>query len=94
LGPYLRAHQSVDQLNLGGQYDQAVKEATGNEVATFDTLNNGLTRDIGNSQASFTRYAGTARHDLRNLSVAIAVLLVVIAGLALFGLQQRINEYR
>ena len=94
LGPYLRAHQSVNQLNGEGQYDQAVKEATGNEVATFDTLNDGLTRDIGNSQASFTHYAATARHDLRNLSIAIAVLLVVVAGLALFGLQQRINEYR
>src|SRR6516165_5609729 len=94
LQAYLGAHKAVNQLGQAGQYDQAVEQATGSEVATFDTLNNGLTRDIANSQASFARYADGARHDLRNLTVAIAVLLVVIAGLALFGLQQRINEYR
>jgi hypothetical protein len=94
LQAYLTVHKSVNQSSQTGQYDQAVAVATGQEVATFDRLNTGLTRDIGNSQTSFTRYAARARHDLGNLSIAIAVLLVVIGGLALFGLQQRINEYR
>jgi hypothetical protein len=94
LQAYLGALQSVDQLSRAGKYDQATALATRKEVTTVDTLNNGLTRDIGNSQASFTRYSAGARHDLRNLTIAIAVLLVVIAGLALIGLQQRINEYR
>jgi hypothetical protein len=94
LTSYLVVHQSVNQLSQTGKFPQAVAVATGKEVATFDTLNNGLTQDIGNSQASFTRAASRARHDLRNLTVAIAVLLVIVAGLALFGFQQRINEYR
>jgi hypothetical protein len=94
LQAYLAVHKSVNQASQAGQYDQAVKQATGDEVTKFDTLNNGLTQDIGKSQSSFTRDASRARHDLRSLTVAIAVLLVIVAGLALFGLQQRINEYR
>jgi hypothetical protein len=94
LQSYLAVHQFVNRLNQTGQFDQAVNQATFAEVAKFDALNTGLTRDIRGSQDSFSRYAAKARHDLRVLSIGIAVLLVATALLAGFGLQQRINEYR
>jgi hypothetical protein len=94
LQPYLAVHSSVNKLSQSGQFDQAVSVATGQEVAVFDALNNSLTQDINNSQDSFTSHAAGARHDLSVLTVGIGVLLVAAGLLALFGLQQRINEYR
>jgi hypothetical protein len=94
LRAYLAVHTSVHDLSQAGKFDQAVKVATTNEVAAFDVFNTGLTQDIRNSQDSFTHHAASARHDLRNLTIGIAVLLVGAGLLAIFGLQQRINEYR
>ena len=94
LRAYLAVHTSVHDLSQAGKFDQAVKVATTSEVAAFDVFNTGLTQDIRNSQDSFTHHAASARHDLRNLTIGIAVLLVGAGLLAIFGLQQRINEYR
>jgi hypothetical protein len=94
LQAYLAVHNQVLKLSGQGQYDAAVKTATGAEVASFDRLNGSMTQSIGSSQDLFNLHAASARHDLRSLTFAIAVVLVVAGLLALFGLQQRINEYR
>jgi hypothetical protein len=88
---YLQAHQ---QVQSAPGFDQAVEVATGEEVARFGSFDSAISSEITATQDTFTAHASSARHDLRNLTIGIAVLLVVGGLLALFGLQQRINEYR
>jgi hypothetical protein len=95
---YLAVHQQVVQLEQSGQFDQAVKVALGRnpggESSQFDALNTDLTNEITSGQARFSSQARSAHRELRNAGVIIAVVLLAVGLLALFGIQQRINEYR
>lgn len=94
---YLDAHDKVVKAEQAGQFTQAVELATGSgpdrELPAADQLAAALDNQINHAQQAFAAQAGKARRDISALGIA-AVALLVAAGLALLGLQQRINEYR
>jgi hypothetical protein len=99
LARYLSVHARIRSLDDGGQFDQAVKLATASGSASasnqaFNALDVRLTSALTNSQADFASHMSTARNNLRLLKPAVVVILLIAGLLALYGFQQRINEYR
>lgn len=87
----------IDGLEQSGQIPEAIKvdvasEARGRSPADRITAN--LVAETAGSQARFGGSADDATSALDGLSIAIPVLTLLAVGLALFGLRQRINEYR
>lgn len=63
-------------------------------AAVANRLSDDLSRQIDAAQARFASSAGDATGSLSGLSVGIPVLTALAAALALFGLRQRLREYR
>jgi hypothetical protein len=59
-----------------------------------DRLSTNLAGQVSSAQAHFARAAADASSSLAGLAVAIPVLAAAAAVLALFGLRQRLEEYR
>jgi hypothetical protein len=97
LGAIRDEHARVARLETAGQFGPAIRLAVGTgsrEAALGDALNRRFGALIGEAQGRFEAAAQDARSALSGLAIAIPLLLVVAAGLALFGLQQRLDEYR
>ena len=62
--------------------------------AAGDALNAALDREVGRAQARFEAAAARADRALNGLSGAIAALTALCVLLALFGVRQRLEEYR
>ena len=90
---YLASARGVQDLEDKGQLQPAIDQAT-NVARISQQLGNQLTGEIGGAHARFARSAGDAASALNGLGLAIPLITVLAAGLALFGLRQRINEYR
>ncbi len=91
---YLAVHKHVLALETNGKFANAVKLAVGKEAIRADTLDSGLEQQIGAAQGRFGSTAHDATSALGGLWLAIPLLTAVFASLALYGLLQRINEYR
>jgi hypothetical protein len=94
---YRALHGQILRDEISGAFPPAYPPATrlaDIEAVVFDRLDSDLNAQIGAAQARFQRSANDATSALNGLGVAIPVLVVLAALLALFGLQQRINEYR
>jgi len=96
---YLSVHKKIRNLDDGGQFDQAVKLAVGGGSASaanqaFTTLDRTLSAELDTNQAAFVSHIGAARNHLRALTPAVVIVMLAAVLLALFGFQQRINEYR
>jgi hypothetical protein len=91
---YLKVHRQVLVLERNGKFAGAVKLAVSSEVRLADALDSGLERQIGAAQGRFASAADAAMSALGGLWLAIPLLTVAFAALALYGLLQRINEYR
>ena len=94
---YLALHGRIATLEQGGLFDGADRLAVGPtapEATLFDSLNNGLGTQIDTAQRRFSRSATDATSALDGLWLAIPLLVSAAAVLVLFGLQQRIGEYR
>lgn len=87
------AARRVQQLEGRGALETAITQAPG-VAAISDELSASLTRRISAAQARFAHSAGDAASALDGLAFAIPLISVLAAVLALFGLRQRINEYR
>lgn len=90
------AHQRIRQLDDSGSYDEAVDLAIGNTGAApaFTALDRNLADAIGLSSRRFDGEVGAARSML-SWSVSVAVLLTVLAAAsAVWGVWQRLKEYR
>jgi hypothetical protein len=90
-------HRRVAHLATEGDFGNAVRVAVGRgsrEAALGDRVNRDFGAAIGAAQARFERAADDARGALGSLAVGIPLLLVLCAALGVFGLQQRMNEYR
>ncbi len=100
-GPYaafLAAHTSIVDATNGGQFAKAVAVATGtgasDQLTAASQVSTALGERIVAAQKDFDGKAAAASHDLARLGIGLIGLLVLAAGLAVVGLQQRINEYR
>jgi hypothetical protein len=98
---YLQAHSHVvKQVQLGDfteAEELAVDEGTDGKPSTKaagDALNRALDREIRIAQNRFVDAAAQADAALAGLSGGIPVLTALCAVLALFGLRQRLEEYR
>jgi hypothetical protein len=94
---YRAVHGQIVGDENTGNFTGATRLAVGpnaSEAGLFGRLDNGLNAQLGAAKARFQRSATDATSALDGLAVAIPVLVVLAALLALFGLQQRIKEYR
>lgn len=98
---YLRAHSHVvEQVQLGDFTTAevlAVGRGSGGTPSTKDAgnaLNSALDQEIAVAQARFEDAAARADAALGGLAPAIPGITVLFALLALFGVRQRLEEYR
>lgn len=96
LGAELAAYQAesahINALEQSGEISQAADAAASS--AHGAPLGRDLSRLTTAAQGRFSAEAGDAVAALAGLSIAIPVLTVLGAALALFGLGQRLEEYR
>jgi hypothetical protein len=90
---FLAAHTRVAALQAGGDFSGAINAAIG-PSAPADGANRELAARIAAAQRRFDRSAADATSALAGVVVGIALLIALAAGLAVWGLQQRIGEYR
>ncbi len=95
---YLQAHAKVRKAVTDGQFIMAVQLATTNqagaELPAASQVSDALNVRIQQAQGVFTTKSAAGARDLSGLSVGVIGLIVLAAGLALAGLEQRIREYR
>lgn len=98
---YLAAHSDVVEQLKQGDFDTAVtlavkRGAAGGPTtdAAGDTLNVALDREVARAQARFATAAARATRALNGLAGSIAALTALCVVLALFGVRQRLEEYR
>jgi hypothetical protein len=94
---YRRVHKQVLALETSGKPAAAVKLAVGRgarEARLSSSLDSGMEQQIGAAQRRFASAVDAAMSALGGLWLAIPLLTVTFAALALYGLLQRINEYR
>lgn len=95
---YLAIHKSVQQQASDGQYAAAIKTATtaefGPTTSHFAQLDTAISAAVANNQQQFANAAASARSAFRGIAIGVTVLVLAIGLLALFGTQQRINDYR
>ncbi len=92
------AHKKVRGLDDGGNYPDAVKLATGDDpagaAAAFNKLDAELDKGITDASGVFDREAGAARDGFAGAVPGLAVLTVLLLAGVVYGLGQRIAEYR
>jgi hypothetical protein len=94
---YLAVHGRVVALETNGRFNDAVNLAVGShakELSLSDALNSGLVQEISAAQRRFGSAASGATSALGGLWLAIPLLSVLFAVLALYGVLQRLGEYR
>jgi hypothetical protein len=94
---YRAAHQQVAALQAQKRFGDAVRVAVGRRALVpglADALDRGFGTRIAAAQQRFERSAHAATAAARGLTVAIIVFVLVAAVLAVFGIQQRVDEYR
>ncbi len=78
-----------------GEIPQAIARASSPAAgAAADRLNSDLAGETDAAQSRFVAAAASASSALSGLAIAIPVLAAVVAALALFGIRQRLEEYR
>jgi hypothetical protein len=95
---WLEAHKRIRELDDGGQYENAVKAAIGNEpdsgATAFAKLDGNLLAALNAGRQEFLNQTLSAQKALTGLVPGIAVLaLIAAAGIAV-GIAQRLREYR
>jgi uncharacterized protein with PQ loop repeat len=95
---FLAIHAKVQKQANDGQFSTAITTATTEEfgptTSGFAKLDAAISAAVTNNQQQFASAAGSARSAFRGITIGITVLALAIGLLALFGTQQRINDYR
>jgi len=89
-----RLHTKIRALDDGGNYEQAVATATGQQADLVTKINATINTEIDQAKARLEQHTSDARSGFGVLAVAIPVLVLLAALLVLYGLQRRITEYR
>lgn len=90
---FLASHERVKTLQQRGTFAAAIRTAVG-PPAPADSVNREFDARIAAAQRRFERSAGDATSALAGVTLGSTLLVALAAGLAMAGLQQRINEYR
>jgi hypothetical protein len=95
---YRAAHGRVVRRELAGQFTRAVQLATAPSLTSSkraaDRLNDVLDRQISAAQSRFAAEVSRAASPLDELGGGIPIITAIAALLALFGIRQRLEEYR
>ena len=94
---YLAVHRRVVARETNGRFNDAVNLAVGShaqELSLSDALNVDLVQQISAAQRRFGGAADDAASALGGLWLAIPFVSVLFAALALYGVTQRLEEYR
>ncbi|HET9138702.1 hypothetical protein [Actinophytocola sp.] len=95
---YLAAHDKIRQLDDGGQYENAVALATGDQpdgaARAFADLDRNLLEALRQGRQEFANQTLGAHQALTALVPGIAVLTLLAAGGITVGIAQRLREYR
>ena len=94
---YLEVHRRVVALETNGRFNDAVNLAVGStatELPLSDAFNSEVAQQIGAAQRRFAGAAGDGTSALGGLWLWIPLLSVLFAALALYGVLQRLGEYR
>ena len=94
---YRTIHRRIVALETNGRFNDAVGLAVGNparELSLADALNSELARQISTAQEHFHSAAADATSALDGLWLAIPLFSLLVASLALYGVLQRLREYR
>ncbi|MER5262613.1 hypothetical protein ABTZ99_11080 [Actinosynnema sp. NPDC002837] len=97
-GRWREAHREVRRADDEGDYTAAVALALGRDgqgaATAFDALDSDLVEAIGAARAELTEGIGRARAALGGVVPAVVVLALLAAAASVFGLWQRLKEYR
>lgn len=95
---YLAAHTKIQQLDSGGQAQQAAAAALaggpGTANGAFDTFDQAIQKVSGLTQQEFDAHIRSARRRVTGVAFGISLGFLIVAALVLYGVQQRIGEYR
>ena len=92
LAAYRSLTDRIAAFETRGDTRSAIDAAIGS--STSDAVTANLDAQTAAAQRRFTRAAADATSSLSGLSVALPLVIVLAAALALFGLGQRLREYR
>lgn len=93
-GTYVAAHERVIEADRSGDRDLAVELALGEADAAFAEFDDATATALDGNQARFASEMQQAERAMRGLQIGSLLAVALIGGLALYGLQLRINEYR
>jgi hypothetical protein len=95
---YLAAHTRIQQLDSGGQSNQAIAAALaggpGTANGAFDTFDQAILRVSSLTQREFDAHIRSARRHVTGVAIGISLGFLLVGALVLYGFQQRIGEYR
>ena len=91
---YTQAHTRVRQADTSGDLSAAVATDATTSSSDSQQLDVALTQGIDTAVASFSSSARAAATDLDGLVWAALVLVLVVAGCVIAGLEPRLKEYR
>jgi hypothetical protein len=91
---YGQAHTTVRQADARGDLTGAAASDAGAASSDSQQLNVALTRGINTAVASFSSSARAAAADLDLLVWAALILVAVVAGSVIAGVEPRLKEYR
>ncbi|PSL57571.1 hypothetical protein B0I31_102550 [Saccharothrix carnea] len=93
-----QAHREIRAADEAGDFTTAVALALGQDArgaaTAFDALDSDLVDAIGTARAELTDAIGRARAGLGGTVPAVVVLALLAAAASVFGLWQRLKEYR
>jgi hypothetical protein len=95
---YVAAHAKIQQLDSGGQpqqaHDAALAGGSGTANGAFDTFDQSIQRVASLTQQEFDSHIRSARRRVTGVAIGISLGFILVAALVLYGFQQRIGEYR
>ncbi len=95
---YVRVHQQIRALDDGGQWDAAVRAATGTGAdsanTTFTAFDSAASDDVQRASTETTEGLASSRVGLVLAALAALAAGVVAGLLARRGVEQRLREYR
>ncbi|MFB7776590.1 hypothetical protein [Streptomyces bauhiniae] len=92
-----KRHKAARTEDERGNYQRALDQVIGADDTTgsaFDGVDGSLTRALGHEQTEFDRAAADGRDAMAGLPEGAAVLGVLGAASAVFGIGRRLSEYR
>ena len=91
---WFAVNDRMQALDDQAAYNQETQVATGSSAAAFGKLQDDLAVAIANDQAVYSQHAPAARDVFTFAEIAAAVLAIMMAASAAWGVTRRLTEYR